>query len=215
MREAIVFKDKYLTPLTPYQAKMSKTNSTPSAHRTPPQLDDLAKIINARRMATGESAPLTPKGKVSRVAKSALTATAPTPKATPAPFPIKPLSAFDLALLALKPTDRGYILANPTESKGADTDEIATTKVSRATKSALRATTPTPHANPTPSPVKGMSAFDKVMSTSKPTDPDYILAKFAELHSIDTDDSFSSTITSPSSMDSDSDDDEGEYLSSL
>jgi len=60
-----------------------------------------------------------------------------------------------------------------------------------------------------------MSVFDKVMSTSKPTDPDYILAKFAELHGIDTDDSFSSTITSPSSMDSNSDDDEGKYLSSL
>jgi len=120
---------------------MSQTNSTPSAQRPAPPLEDLVKAINARGMEKLKSAPLT-------------------------------------------------------------------RTVTWATKSALRATAPTPKATPAPSPVKAMSAFDKAMSTLKPTDPGYILAKFAELNGTDTDDSVFSTITSPSSMDTDDEESE-------
>jgi len=90
---------------------------------------------------------------------------------------------------------------------------VSTPKPTRVHKSALMATAPTPKTASAPSVVKPMSAFDKAMSSMKPTDPDYVLAKFAELYGSDSDASIFSSITSPSSLDTD--DEQGEYLSSL
>src|SRR6188768_308298 len=89
----------------------------------------------------------------------------------------------------------------------------STPKPTRVHKAALKATTPTPKVAPAPFPLAAMLAFDKAMLSLKPTDPEYVLAKFAELNGTDSDASFFSSITSPSSLGTD--DEQSEYPSSL